>query len=151
MQIIASLDVNHHAHILAYIICSQFSVPRTAHLIVDTGSTNTTLLSDDVTRLPINCENLQLSPTPCITANGTITPYLLPNADLTFEAKYGWLNRNQSLATFHLNNIHCMPPTQPQLLTHQRIQHTRSLLGMDILRYFKNWKFTERELILETV
>lgn len=150
MQVIADLDENRHAHLFSNIMCSQFSEPKTIHLIADTGSTSTTLLSDDVTRLAVNCNSLQRTSTPSLTASGSVTPYLLQNVDLTFRARYGWLNRTQGLAIFHLTNIQCMPPTQPQLMTHQRIQHACSLLGMDVLGHFQKWKFMERTLILKT-
>ncbi len=131
-------------------MCSQFTRPKPIHLIVDTGSTNTTLLSDDVTRLSINCGILQLSPIPSLTASGTLFPFLLPDVQLIIEVRYGWLNQKRDLGVFHMANIHCMPPTNPQLMTQQRILHACSLLGMDALRLFKKWEFTERKLILKT-
>ena len=70
-------------------MCSQFNTPKPIHLIIDTGSSNTTLLSDDVTRLSINCTILQSSPIPSLTASGTIIPFLLPGVQLLIEVRYG--------------------------------------------------------------
>lgn len=152
MRMIVHLDENRHGHIIAQIMCSQFTAPKPIHLIIDTGSTNTTLLPDDVTRLAINCGNLQLASVPSETVTGMVHPYLLPEVDLMCDIKYGWLNRNLGLAIFKLRNIHCMPPTQPQLMTQQRIMHACSLLGMDVLGIFRKWKwkYNQRELLLET-
>lgn len=150
MRIIADLDENGHGHIYALIWCSQFSGPKPTHLIVDTGSTITTLLGDDVTRLSINCANLRLAHSQSVTASGPVTPYLLPYVDLGIEVQYGWFNRNQRLWRFRFQAIHCMPPTHPQFMSHQRIAHAYSLLGMDFLRLFKKWRYTDTKLIMET-
>jgi predicted aspartyl protease len=131
-------------------MCPQFNTPKPIHLIVDTGSSNTTLLGDDVTRLSINCTILQPSTVPSLTATGTTIPFLLPNVQLIIEVTYGWFNWKRSFGVFHLANIHCMLPTNPQLMTQQRILHACSLLGMDVLGLFKKWRFTENKLILET-
>lgn len=132
-------------------MCQQFSKPRPIHLIVDTGSTMTTLLSDDVTRLGINCSNLRLAPDPSATANGPVTPYLLPNVLLIIEVEHGLFNRNHSFAGFRLNEAQYMPPTNPMHMTPQRIHDAYSLLGMDMLGLFKKWYWHhyDRELILE--
>jgi len=150
VQVIAGLDTTRHGHIIAYIMCSQFTGPKPLHLIVDTGSSITTLLGDDVTRLSINCGVLQRSSTPSLTASGIITPFLLPNVQLIMDVSHGWLNRKRDFASFNLANINCMPPTHPQLMTQQRIRGACSLLGMDVLGHFSKWKFTRTQLILET-
>lgn len=150
MQIVASLDSNYHAHLLGLINCSQFNRAKSIHLIIDTGCSNTTLLSDDVTRLAINCSGLKFAPIPCLTANGTITPYILPQVDLSLPRRHRWFNRKTSLVTLQMTNVHCMPPTHPQFLTQQQMLQSCSLLGMDVLRLFRKWRFTKRELILQT-
>jgi predicted aspartyl protease len=152
LRITANLDQNLHGHIYAYIICSQFSNPRPIHLVVDIGSTITTILGDDVTRLAINCSSLSLAPNPTITASGSIIPYIMPNVILMMEVEYGLFNRNRSFANFHLNMVQCMPPAPPTSAMPRRMHDTYSLLGMDILGLFKKWHWhhRQRELILET-
>ena len=148
MRIIANLDQGLHGHIFAYVMFQQFSNPKPIHLIVDTGSTVTTLLSDDVTRLGINCSNLNLAPDPSATANGPVTPYLLPNVVLIIEVEHGLFNRNHSFMGFRLNTAQCMPPTNPMQITPQKIHDAYSLLGMDMLRLFKKWKWHHGQRIL---
>jgi hypothetical protein len=148
--LIADLYEDRHAHVFGAINCPQFRMPKPIHFVVDTGSTNTTLLSDDVTRLGINCDDLAFAPIPCRTADGIVTPYLLPKVELMFVTKHGWFNRIVEVATFGFINIHCFPPTATQLMTKERLARCCSLLGMDFLDLFKKWRFTERTLILDT-
>jgi len=150
VRLIVDLDTNYHGHILAYINCPQFTSPQPIHLVIDTGSTNTTLLGDDVTRLSINCTNLMLSPTPCQTAHDLVRPYLLPNVEIGMEVREGWLNRQRRFRIVEFPSVNCMPPTHPQFMTRQRVRGAYSLLGMDFLRLFKKWKFAGGFLFLDT-
>lgn len=150
MRIIARLDEIGHAHIFASVHCPQFSNPKPIHLIVDTGCSKTTLLSDDVTRLGINCTNLLQAP-PTTTANGQIIPYILPEVTLILDVYYGWLNRRNELRDVRFQTMNCNPPTQPHLMTPQRIDRACSVLGMDFLRLFPKWRFTDDSLYLDTV
>jgi predicted aspartyl protease len=150
LRIIATLDEIGHAHIFGNIYCAQFSNSKPIHLIVDTGCSKTTILSDDVTRLGINCSGLvQTSPT--ATANGLVAPYELPEVVLTLEIYSGLFNRKSELRGIRFLTMNCNPPTQQQLMTRQRMIHSFSLLGMDFLRLFPKWRFTEKELYLDTV
>jgi hypothetical protein len=148
--LVANLDSNYHAHIFGFIYCIQFRRPQPIELIVDTGSSNTTLLGDDVTRLGINCSGLRLADVPCQTATELVFPYLLPQVDLILVTFQGWLNRKPVMTTFQFGYIHCNPPTNPQEMTAERIAQSRSLLGMDFLYQFKKWEYTERFLTLKT-
>lgn len=149
MRIVAQLDEYYHAHIFGYFACDQFRHPKPIHLLVDTGCTITTLLSDDVTRLGINCTGLNQAP-PTSTANGLVVPFILPNANFILEVQNGWFNRNNVFSTAHLNEIHCSQPTHPQHMTPQRIVRACSILGMDFLRYFPKWQFKANKLYLDT-
>lgn len=151
MRLIANLDQHRHGHIMGYIHCSQFGQPqpRSIHLLVDTGSSKTTLLSDDVTRLSINCSALSLSRSSSSTATGPVVPYVLPNVQILMELQYGWFNRKRGFGMFPLDTVNCMRPTNPQTMTPVRIRQAFSLLGMDILSLFRKWRFTDTELILE--
>lgn len=152
MEIVAFLDDSHHAHIIGFISCSQFSHAKPIHFIVDSGSSTTTLLGDDVTRLGINCAGLQPAPVPCLTASGTtVTPYVLPDVDLLFTLRQRWFERRPDVTTFHFASLHCNPPpTQPVFIPEEGYLQTCSLLGMDFLSIFKTWAFKRRELILRT-
>jgi len=148
VRLIANLDQRRHANIIGHILFSQFSEPKPLCLLVDTGCSITTLLSDDVTRLSINCTNLQLSSVPSATANGLVFPYLLPNITLFLEIENGWLRRKRTVWSFTFNSINCMKPTNPNLMTPIRVQRAYSLIGMDFLQHFRKWRFNNNELIL---
>jgi predicted aspartyl protease len=149
LKIIATLDDRRHAHILALFWCSQFAEPKPVHFVIDTGCTITTILSDDATRLGINCSILN-STNPVSTANGNVVPYVLPNNILIFDTYYGLFNLKNGFRGSHVNEIHCHQPTNPILMTQQRIANACSLLGMNYLQKFRNWKFTDTELELST-
>jgi len=149
VRLIANLDKNRHGSIIGHIFCSQFSAPRPIRFVVDTGCSTTTLLSDDVTRLAINCKDLKKASTPCSTANGLVVPYVLLDVIVFLEVESGWLNRKKELVAFNLPKVNCMLPTRPKLMTSKRIQHAFSLMGMDFLDFFRKWRFTDSELILE--
>ena len=148
MQLKADLDPNFHAHIIGLLRCSQFEHPKFVHFVVDTGCSITTLLGDDVTRLSINCHGLQQ--TDCNTANGMIRSYLLPQVDIILPIQHGLFGQQVRLTSFHLENAQCNPPTPPQPTATLIPMQTVSLLGMDILRFFKNWKYTRNKLIMKT-
>lgn len=107
-------------------------------MLVDTGCTITTLLSDDVVKLGINCNNLQICPSPVSTAESFVYPYVLPNVDLMFKVRYGLFNRKEDLGRIHLDNILCMPPTSPTSESTQHTELAHTLLGMDVLRFSEN-------------
>ena len=148
MRLIANLSQNRHGYVLGYILFSQFSEPKPIRFLVDSGCSITTLLGDDVTRLSINCSGFQRATNPCNTANGPVLPYIIPNVKLFFVVEDGLLNRRKTLE-FTFDYIECMQPTNPSLMTPQRIQYAYSLLGMDFLRTFKKWHFNQTELVLK--
>ncbi|MGD0996191.1 MAG: retroviral-like aspartic protease family protein [Candidatus Bathyarchaeia archaeon] len=149
MKIVALLDDFRHAHLLAYFYCDQFNEPKPVHFLVDTGCTTTTILSDDATRLGLNCSSLN-SANPVSTANGNVVPYILPNIILMYNAYFGLFNLRNDFKGTRLDEIHCHAPTDPALMTRQKIANACSLLGMDFLKRFKKWKFTDKELLLRT-
>ena len=151
MRLIALLDDAYHAHIFGYFWCQQFTDNRAKpiHLIVDTGCTTTTILSDDMTRLRMSCTGLNQSD-PTTTANGQIIPYVLPNIELFLEFYSGFLNLTKKYRPVGMSEIHCHSPTDPQQMTEEKTLRACSLLGMDFLHYFKKWKFTENLLFLDT-
>ena len=146
----AKLDKNYHAHLVAYFWCSQFEDPKAVSFFIDSGCTTTTILNDDATLLGINCSNLNPADCQVTTANGNVIPYEIPNVILLFKAQYGMFNLSRGFKGTELSKVHCHSPTNPLLLTPQRKNNSFSLLGMDFLRKFKKWKFTDKELILST-
>lgn len=149
MKVVAKLDKNYHAQLMVYFWCSQFDDPKAVNFFIDTGCTTTTILNDDATLLGIDCSALNAGCS-VSTANGNVVPYEIPEVILIFQARYGLFNLSKSLKGTKLTKVHCHVPTNPLLLTPQRRDNAFSLLGMDFLRKFKKWKFTEKELILST-
>ena len=139
-----------HAYIFAFLKCCQFNEPRPTVFLVDTGCSVTTVLSDDTVRLSINCDDLQKCSSPVSTAKDEIYPYELPNVDLVFRIRHGWLNQKNGLARIRLGKINVMPPepSRSEEKRHTEIAHT--LLGMDVLLLFRKWKFENKYLILKT-
>lgn len=149
MRIIAILDEIGHAHIFAGIRCAQFSNYKPIHFIVDTGCSITTILNDDVTRLGVDCTSLSRAQ-PTNTANGQITPYVLPDVTMKMAVFSGLFNRKREFRDVFFQAVQCNQPTQPHLMTPERISHSCSILGMDFLRLFPKWRFTDTHLFLDT-
>lgn len=76
----------------------------------------------------------------------SVNPCILSNVDLTFIGNYGFLNMKSGIIEVHLNKVDCLPPTHQKTPEEDSLPY--SLLGMDVLRHFKKWKFKERELIM---
>ncbi|HLE75909.1 MAG TPA: hypothetical protein VI864_07710 [Candidatus Bathyarchaeia archaeon] len=139
MQIIADIyPTSPHAKIIGSLKCSQFSDLRTLEFVVDSGATFTTLLPYHVLSLGIDCSDLSRTTRPCYSANGDpMYPYELPKVELHLDKNDGKTN---GVEIFVLPLIHCMPPPprDPQQEP-QQFRITNSLLGMDVLKIFKNW------------
>ena len=150
MQIVADLDTFSHAHILASISCPKFENLKPIRLVIDTGCTTTTILHYDIIRLGINCSTLQRSSNPSATADIEVFPYILPNVILTLLVRHGWFNLRHDFMQFHLHHVDCLPSNTTTQVTLERLQLAYSLLGMDFLKLFKRWRFTDKQLILET-
>ncbi len=147
MKLVATLDDLKHAHLLAYLWCSQFTNPKPVHFMVDSGCSITTILNDDATRLGLNCATLQ--PASAVnTANGHVVPYIIPDVILIFDTYYGPFNLRHAFKGVTLRQIHCHQPTTPSLMTQRRVETAFSLLGMDFLQLFKTWKFSNDKLCL---
>jgi predicted aspartyl protease len=129
-------------------MCNQFQEPKPVHFIVDTGCTITTILSDNTTLLGLNCSGLK-SASSVTTANGNVTPYILPGVLLIYETYSGFLN-SKNTERYQITRNFCQPPTNSKLITQQKLANTFSLLGMDFLQKFKHWKFNDTHLILQT-
>lgn len=140
-----------HAFIRGFLQCSPTSDYQSVLFMVDTGCSVTTLLPDDVYRLLINCTALQPTTSDIGTANGIIHPYIYPNPELRLKVNFGWFNHRETFAKPPLDFIYCVPPPPnmppaPQI----RLDLAYSVIGIDILHYFKHWKYTDTELILRS-
>ena len=149
MPIIANILSWNIAIVSGSLSCSQFTGFKPLQFIVDSGSATTTILPLEVVKLEIDCTRLRKGLRPLTTAKGEIFPYILPDVQLNLECNDG---RIDALEMFPLERIHCIKPrashrTDPNLL----FRHTFSLLGMDVLKYFRKWiwNFENRTLTLD--
>ena len=125
----------------------DFKKPITVKFYIDTGSTNTTLLSVDIVKLGIVWRGLDI--TTCDTAIGPTEAYVLPCTAIllkTFE------NKKERLIPYPIKGIHLIPPKDPLKVVPVEYEFSYSLLGMDILKNFRTWywDFSKNELILQT-
>jgi hypothetical protein len=147
LQLIADLNENNHGYVLGYILCSQLKKERRVLFYLDTCSSKTTLLDIDIVRLGFDWRNLNRAT--CSTAVGEACPFVLQDVTLRLEI----LNNGEKiLYPFPLEFIHLLPPDDPTTIVPVQYVFAYSLLGMDVLKNFKTWKFEyqDKKLILET-
>jgi hypothetical protein len=148
VPIYVELNENRQALILGYLMCPEFDEPKKVRFLVDTGASTTTILPVDVFKLGIECNALVRSSRPCTTANGAAAyPFQLPSAVV-------YLPRNDESGDFDeipLPFVLCMPfPPLPNKHTmNQPPYPTFSVLGMDVLKRYKYWVFTDKYLMLK--
>ena len=148
MRVIAELDEHRHAYIFGYVSSVAVSNIERLRFIVDTGSTYTTILSQDTYRLGVDYRKLQKASCWSDTAKGLILPYELPNVTLRLEKSLGSRARVEA---FSLKFVHCLPPPDDLNKLHPlSLMHSYSLLGMDVLQFFRNWQYTDTTLILRS-
>lgn len=148
MKIVADLGRYKHAYLNGKLLCSQFNDFMPVHFLVDTGSTYTTILGQDSFRLGLNFKKLGKAGCSSDTAKGRILPYELPDVQLQFEASIGSI---ESPVVIPLKFIHCLPPPRDINLLHPLdLMSAYSLLGMDVLQFFKKWQYTNTTLTLQT-
>lgn len=165
MQIKAVLDERKHAHILGLFMCDQFEEPKRIRFIVDTGCTTTTILPLETARLEIECDLLPHS-NPTETATTSVRPRSLINASVIFLIVNANNETIPMISTF--NRMDVLPQRIKNILVRfleglikiligdfpygdegsEQISH--NLLGMDFLQKFRDWTFTDDELILST-
>lgn len=145
MKIVARLDKYKHAYLDGELLCAQFNNFQPVHFLVDTGCTFTTILGRDSYMLGLDFKKMQQASCFSNTASGRIVPYELPNARLKF-----WTSEDsaESHVEIPLRFIHCMPP--PTDLNQLPLLPGYSLLGMDVLQFFRNWQYTDTALVLRT-
>ena len=149
MRLIADID-GMHAGVGVLLDYSGILAPFALTMIIDTGATNACLLPDHVHYFRIPYRRLSNARDPSTTVSGRIVPKLLPNVDLFIPVKTGPLHTRDELWQVHFDEFHILPPSRRRLPEPRH--RVVSLLGMDVLQYFKNWKWNWglRKLILET-
>jgi hypothetical protein len=143
------LQESGHAFVHGYLKCSPTSNYQHVLFMIDTGCSVTTLLPNDVARLSINCALLQQTNDDINTANGVIHPYVYPEPELRFLIQYGWFNRKLTFGKPPLNFIYCAASATANPVVDP---NGYSVLGQDILHFFKKWHhdYRTRELRLQS-
>lgn len=148
MKLSAYLDQHKHAYLNGQIISVQVNNFVPIHFLVDTGSTYTTILGQDTFKLGIKVKRLPRSKCSSDTAKGHLLPYELPDVKLRFDTN---ADPEESPIIIPLEFIQCLPPPKELNRLHPlNLMFSYSLLGMDVLKFFKRWQYTETTLILET-
>jgi hypothetical protein len=148
LRLVAVLDKFKHAYLNGQVLCSQVNNSVPLNFLVDTGSTYTTILGQDSYKLGINFRKLRKASCSSDTAIGRIMPYELSDVELQLEASAGSTTNPHRIP---LKFIHCLPPPRDLNLLHPiNLMFSYSLLGMDVLQFFKKWQYTDTTLILQT-
>ena len=148
MKLVADLDKHKHAYLNGQIICVQVNNFVPLHFLVNTGSTYTTILGQDTFKLGINIKKLLRAKCWSDTAKGQLLPYELPNVKLRFETD---ADSEESPVIIPLEFIQCLPPPKELNSLHPlNLMFSYSLLGMDVLKFFKRWQYTDTTLTIET-
>ena len=148
MRLVAYVDDRRHAYINVLVEFHEHPQLEIATFLVDTGCTTTCLLQDHVLLFGINYSELLDAPGSSTTAGGRITPKLLPNVNIHIPVKTGLFNRENSFVKIAYDELRVMPPDQEHIPRPRN--RVFSLLGMDILRQFKKWRWRRDRLIMDT-
>lgn len=138
MRLVANI-VDMHAEVNAVFNYHGILVPFSLTMVLDTGASCSCLLRDHVRQFGIPFNKLNDAPWSSNTVSGKVTSKLLPRVDLYLPVLTGPdLSHNQMLP-FHFDYFEIIPPKRcrPGRPSHRVV----SLLGMDVLRYFKNWEW----------
>jgi hypothetical protein len=149
LKVFFELDEDDQPYLNGFLLCNQLDKLRQVRFYLDTGSTVTTLLDIDIVRLGLKWKNL--GQTICITATGTAEPYVLPKATIYLKALIDDNGEEIKLKSFDLEKIHLMPPEDPSSIIPVQYEFGFSLLGLDILKMFKeiHLDWNNRKVVLE--
>ncbi len=123
--------------------------PFPVTMLVDTGASCSCLLQDHVYYFEIPYRRLADGNEPIRTASGRVTPKILPNVDLILPVRTGPDHSQTGLFKIHFDEFRIIPPQRRfRPVSRQRVV---SIVGMDVLRLFKNWqwKWDALELVMD--
>lgn len=123
--------------------------PFPVTMLIDTGASCSCLLKDHVHYFKIPYQTLPDADSPITTASGRTIPKLLPNVDLILPVRTDPPYTEITLLGFHFDEFQILPPKRRYV---PRPRHrVVSILGMDVLRIFKQWTWdwNEQQLILD--
>jgi hypothetical protein len=127
----ATGEVVHHASLIGSLKLRPFDKElHEVRFLVDCGASRTTLSSYHVLALGLDWERLPESRYGCTLADGSVIfPKMIVNVEIHVSKQGGEL-------IFQLPYINAMPPPKTKI-----IEQTASLLGMDVLSNFRDWRW----------
>ncbi len=148
MRLIAEI-IGVHAKIDCLLDYRGLLAPFPVTMLLDTGASCSCLLPDHVHYFRIPYQNLADADRPINTASGRITPKILPNVDLILPVRTGPYHSQTILWKISFDEFQIVPPQRRHVP--QPRHRVVSIIGMDILKYFKKWQWdwNASELILD--
>ena len=147
MLLVAKLDSINQARIEGLIRYAPRRDFQPITFLVDTGSSQTCLLPDDVVRLGVDHASLPTVTKTIVTANGPVALKLLRNVEVDLPVVGGILENKKALIKIPLSQLPLLPPGSDYVPLPQ--QMVFSLLGMDVLRFFPRWTFKKGKLLMD--
>jgi hypothetical protein len=131
----ATGEVVHHASLIGSLKLSPFDKGlQEVRFLVDCGASRTTLSPYHVLALGIDWMRLPKSRYGCTLADGSVIyPKMLANVEIHVSKRDG---KSGGELVFQLPYINAMPPPKSRV-----IEQTSSLLGMDVLCNFVDWRW----------
>lgn len=151
MRLVARV-LDTQAYIQGTISLPYLDGPHPIIWLIDTGCTETCLLPDDVVRLQIDWRTCPEKDRPVYTANGEVIPRLINNLHIWFWGKSGTFNLFDAEIgkEYETMDIMCPPSDEYCSSGTLSLPTSYSILGMDFLRDFKKWIWTDDRLILKS-
>ncbi len=147
MRLIGRVDKLKQARVEGYIRYAPKWDNHTIIFLVDTGASNSCILPDDVSKLGVESESLQVVTKTIVTANGPVNLRVIPNAEIVLPVFVGLLDNKKAYITFPMENLPVLPPSQNYVPLPKELVF--SILGMDVLSHFPRWSFGKERLVME--
>ncbi len=147
MRLIGKIDKLKQARVEGYVRYPPTYQNQQITLLVDTGSSNSCLLPDDVARLNIDHLSLQSVTKTIVTAKGPVDLKVIHQAEIILPVLAGLLDNKRGYVSFPMESLAVLPPGPDFKPLPKELVF--SLLGMDILIHFPRWSFGRDRLIME--
>jgi len=147
MRLIGKIDKLKQARVEGYVRYPPNYQNLQIILLVDTGSSNSCLLPDDVVRLSIDHSSLQSVTKTIVTAKGPVELKVIHQAEIILPVLAGLFDNKRAYVSFPMESLAVLPPGPDFKPLPKELVF--SLLGMDILIHFPRWNFGKDRLVME--
>ncbi len=147
MRLIGRVDKLKQARVEGYIRWAPKWDNHPITFLVDTGASNSCILPDDVAKLGVESDALQVVTKTIVTANGPVNLRVIPNAEIVLPVYVGLLDNKKAYLSFPMEHLPVLPPQQN--FTPLPKELVFSILGMDVLSNFPKWIFGKEQLYME--